>query len=253
MDIATIDIETTGLDFVENDILEVGVIRKDWGSPVTNSMLHQFYYNASKPPVISDFINKLTGITLEHVKRNGFDPTHQLKVLDESLAGADYILAQNGRGFDKPFLLEKYKQFGFDITSLNISNILWIDSQDDINWEFKSTHLNYLAAELGFLNYYPHGAITDSMVCRMVVERACERGITTIEEIIKNASTPWVYLKAEVSFDDNKLAKERGYRWNRFNNFKAHKTWIGRVKEDKLDIEISSAPFDITVLERCDT
>jgi hypothetical protein len=51
-----------------------------------------------------------------------------------------------------------------------------------------------------------------------------------IDEMIERAKLPNVTVRAHVSFENNQLAKQRGYHWN-----PSSKVWTRTFKEDQVE------------------
>lgn len=231
--ICTIDLETSGLDFEKDYITEIAYVIKEWPSRKPLAIRHSYI----KCPVeLSEFIVGLTGITDDLLEKVGDGPVQVLSKLNEDLDEfeVDYILAQNGVGFDRPMLVSKCKEYGI---LCRAGGMNWIDSREDIEWPetFKSTSLTFLACELGFLNPFPHDALSDCMTTNKVVEVAIEKGIVTLDGMIENSKIPWVYVQCNATYDTKEVAKKLRYRWERIDEVYCPKGWINKFKEHKLD------------------
>lgn len=229
-----IDIETTGLDIKKDEITEIAWVIKPWRDPKPLVMRTEFCLVAQD---ISPEITNLTGITSEHVGMG-----KPLRAVLESLFDdlltypVNYILAHNGTNFDKPWVL--------DALGLNrpawFDDLLWLDSAKDIRWPFPTAKLNYLAAELGFLNPFPHAALFDVMTMFRVAETR------ELSEIVKMATTPDMVVEACVTFGTKDMAKDKKYRWQDPGNGKTYtKKWVKLIKEDEFDEEARSCLFPI--------
>jgi hypothetical protein len=53
------------------------------------------------------------------------------------------------------------------------------------------------------------------------------------------ADVPWVYLKANVSYNDRELAKSDGYRWEKYDYGSPlfAKSWVKKLKQNKIEEE----------------
>jgi len=228
--ICTLDLETTGLSFEDDQITEIAYVIKEWGARKPLCIRH-FYLESSVK--VNEFIEGLTGITDDLLEKAGKDPTSTLLTLMSDLSefGAEYILAQNGAGFDKPMLTSKCNEL-----AVYMNDLPWIDSQHDIEWpeRFKSKSLTFLACELGFLNPFPHDALSDVLTTIKVVELAEKEGITSIDEMISDSKIPWVYVQINADFHTKETAKQLRYRWEKIDDVYCAKGWINKFKENKL-------------------
>ena len=96
----------------------------------------------------------------------------------------------------------------------------------------------HLAAEHDFLNPFAHRAVFDVLTMFKVLSHY------DIDEVVRYSKVPWVTVQAMVGFNNNKLAKERSYRWN-----PDRKIWWRLVKQDKLEQERKEAPFETKLIE----
>lgn len=246
--ICGLDLETTGLDPAKDHITELGYVVKEAGAAKAGIMRSELLYHAADYGAnpISPEIEALTKISSEHLRVWGKDPFFTLNqfLLDTSVV--DFFIAHNGMNFDRPFLLSKLSAYGFrDHPVFDSSK--WLDSQADIEHPFKSTHLNYLAAEHGFLNPFPHAALFDTLTMLRIVEKH------DLLEIIARSRIPWVVVRAMTSYDQKDLAKARRFRWQEPGNGKTYtKCWVKQVKADKIDAEQEEAlklGFKVVVIE----
>lgn len=237
MMICGIDIETTGLDINSDSITEVAYVIKKWGEDKPYAAVSEFIVTSREIP---EEITKLTGITKEHVA-GGIPFEDFLSRLHADIAnfGVGYMLAQNGKYFDRPFLERVAKDH-----KSALPDVPWLDSKWDIDWGNRPASLTYLAADCGFLNPFPHAALMDVMTMFRVVESK------DIETLIARASSPDIIVEACVSFDDKDLAKERRYRWQQVNEMTFTKKWVKQIKELDLEAEVQEAPFPVKEIYR---
>ena len=97
--------------------------------------------------------------------------------------------------------------------------------------------LTHLAAEHGFLNPFPHRAVSDVLTMLKVLSHY------DIAPVLESARQPSFTVKACVSYDDREKAKARGYRWDA-----ARKIWTKIVKGHRLNDEIEACKPEFAVV-----
>lgn len=247
MRVCGIDLETTGLDFQKDYITEMAWIIKDIGDPkplIVKSELVQIPILFELP---ADII-ALTKITRKHLDLTAGQFFEVVKVFisDVQCLDVDYIVAHNGELFDKPMLskiMERERCNSEDIQFL-IKETPWLDTRNDIQYpDSWSKSLRYVAAELGFLNPFPHSALFDVATMLKVLEHF------NIEDVITRNKEPWVVLKGCVDYANREKAKKRRFSWEQAGDKTYPKTWVKRVKASDAYKEISDADFQIVILE----
>lgn len=196
-----IDLETTGLDSQTDEIIEIGLMEISFDDddfsilPRPSRILSEL----GEPKVLlSDFIKGLTGLIDEDLRGRSIN----WQMVYERLKKADYLIAHNAQ-FEKSFL-DKIEALA------GLSQKVWACSMTQINWAAKgsrSKSLNYVAADQGFLNPFPHRAPFDVITTFKVIEN-------NLEELILNAGSPVVEVRAvgsDISTKD--VLKARGYSW----------------------------------------
>lgn len=241
MRVCGIDLETTGLDFEKDHITEIGWIIKDIGDPKPFVTKSSFIW-PEETIIISDEIKELTKITEQHIALGGRTFRSVVQEIGEDLLRlkVDYIVAHNGANFDKPMLSRYAKRKGIEIAF----RAPWLDTKHDIIYPARwSTSLTYVAAELGFLNPFPHSALFDVATMLKVLEHY------DINQVIARSKEPWVVLKACVTYEDREKAKKKRFSWEQCGDKTYPKTWVKRVKASDAAKEVSEADFIIVILE----
>lgn len=212
--ICGLDLETTGLDCKTDLVTEVGAVL--WDVELNRPI--KFFNKLIKidRPLTQEIID-LTGIDDALLNNYGEEKEKVYSELLEFQKTADMFMAHNAP-FDKGFI----EQQGFKTEKP------WIDSSVDVPYEktIQTRKLTYLAAEHGFVNPFSHRAMTDVLTMFQVVSNY------DWNEVIENAKTPNATMRAMVTFQDNKLAKSSGYRWDGDRKF-----WVKTVKENKVNEE----------------
>jgi len=236
MKLLGIDFETTGLEIDTLRVIEVGACLwdTDLGAPV--AMMNHLVYEEGYPN-LEPIITEKTGITNEMLRTYGRAPVQVMLEFYDLLSSCQAAAAHNGKGFDFLILEPEFERCGIQWEK---NNFIWVDTMTDVPYpeSIKARNLVHLAAEHGFLNPFPHRALTD--VLTMLKVMMCYPLETTLEY----AQEPTVILKALVDFNEKDKAKERRYRWDGEN-----KQWVKRVRVSEADREEVEAGFLIERME----
>lgn len=200
-----IDVETTGLDHVHDEIIELAMVKFRYGgnAEITGvSAVFQAFNEPSKP--ISAEIVRLTGITDAMVAGNRINPP----AVDGFVADADIIIAHHA-GFDRKFVERAWPVF---------AHKAWACSATEIDWKalgYSGAKLSYLAVETGFF-YSAHRAVDDChALLEILASRPSASSSTALAILLDRARRKTVRIFAEHSpFDLKEILKRRGYRWN---------------------------------------
>ena len=237
MIILSLDFETTGLSFEEDRVIEVGAILYSTGQ--NRAFESAGYLVKSDKPVTTE-ITEITGITQAAVNKFGFTSRDGLDNLIAMAQQADAFIGQNVLRFDKRMMEEWCKR-----EHLEMPDKLWIDTRTDLvnyrtNKVVEGKHLGYMAADAGFLNLFPHGALTDCQTVLKLVEHYAPGN--QFDQVIARAKSPTIVLVAHVSYSDNQLAKDRKFRWN-----PSYKIWWKTVKQIDMQEETAQAKFNFSI------
>ncbi|KOR24224.1 3'-5' exonuclease [Clostridium sp. L74] len=167
-DFVVLDFETTGLDPVNNEIVQIGAIKFENYKPV---QIFSTYVKPNKR--ISKRITQINGITNEMVESYSNIEDALPNLLD--FIGEDYIIAHNA-SFDISFLLENLYKYNFkkpknkaiDTLKLARSKLREYDIERDREIKLKTYKLEELKYrfELGDLSL--HDALSDCKVCAYI-------------------------------------------------------------------------------------
>lgn len=224
-----IDVETTGLDLQNDEIIELAMISFTYspdGRVFEIGQTFQCFQEPSRP--ISAEITRITGITDAMVAGHKIDIAEVAAFADS----AALVIAHNA-GFDRRFA---ERLSGVFITKP------WACSMSEIDWAtegFEGTKLHYLAAGAGFF-YDRHRAEHD---CRAVIELLAAvlpvSNRTALASLLDRARQPTWRIWAENSpFDLKDVLKARGYRWNGDSNPNP-RAWYIDVDDARREAEIS--------------
>lgn len=161
-----IDLETTGLDFEKDEIIEVALVRFE------NGVETQSVDYLVKPvkAVLRPFIESLTGITNDDIK--DAEPFAAVAGKIFSFIGDLPIVAHNAM-FDSKFLRQSFAKVGISFEdhpvwdSLTVSRIAYQDAPNH--------RLDTLVQELGIERSRAHRALPDAVACGNLFVMALEK------------------------------------------------------------------------------
>ncbi len=237
--IAGFDTETTGLDVEKDYIVQVGCVLWDTEAKVKKAKVKMDHLiNYPGLAEIDPAASGVNGITKEDLEKYGSDATYVFSALNCLLNRADAVLAHNGNTFDRPIYENSCKRLHLEPVSK-----LWIDSTCDIDFPapIQTRKLSHLACEHGFLNPFPHDAISDVLTMLKIAD------MYDWEKTLAFSKAPTILVKAETSFHQKELAKKLSFRWDA-----PTKSWIKSVKDFQLEAlqkAASEAGFKITLLK----
>lgn len=192
-----LDTETTGLETVSAQCIEVGAVL--FHVP-TRSVLSQVSFLL---PAAANPAKHVNGISAE-VTRLSQPWQAGLQHFLALLADADAVLAHNA-AFDAKW---------FGLGPLPPVNKPWICSMDDIEWP-PERHLRPapsvrdLALAYGVPVWAAHRALTDCTYLVQVLERCGD-----LEDLLAAAMEPKLLYRANLPYAERHKAKQAGFRWN---------------------------------------
>jgi DNA polymerase-3 subunit epsilon len=200
-----IDLETTGLDPLKDEVIELGAVKFRYtaGDVITGvSAIFQAFNQPSGS--IPAAVRELTGITDEMVAGHTIDGP----ALDGFVADASVIIAHNA-GFDRKFAERFWPAF---------EHKNWACSANEIDWTaygFGGAKLGYLLAESG-LFHDAHRAVDDCHALLEILTRPLPTTPSTaLSALLDRARRRSVRVWAENSpFELKDVLKKRGYRWS---------------------------------------
>jgi len=238
MKILGLDLETNGLDVQKCAVVEMGLCL--WDTDRSSLIEAQsFLVNDTKSPTYGDWkvCEKLSGITKEDIDQFGINPQQAHVIFRNFADRTDVILAANGLKFDKLVLAAYEKRY-----EVPVKNDTWVDLyQLPFPETCKYRNLLYLAAYYGFINPFPHRALSDTMTMIKIATNF------DILSIVNNQKLPAVTLVAKVSYNNRAQASERGFAWNG-----TKKIWYRVVRENELEAlspVLATYPFEVNFVE----
>lgn len=237
-----IDLETGGAFNAPADtnfITEAGLVLWDteFGQPV--DMLSLLLRN--EVPLAPETV-EYTGISEDMLARHGRPlDIRTLQPVASLMQKADYIVAHNGREFDRPLLEAAFARFG-----LKMPDTPWLDTQHDVDYPRNCTgrSLIYLAGFHGMVNPFAHRAVTDVLTMLTILARY------DLGTVIANSQRKWIIVQANVGYEGREKAKARGFRWQNDGGRHYEKSWVKRIREDQLPQLQAECDFNLTLLEK---
>lgn len=220
-----LDTETTGLNHVEDSIIEIGLrqflFNRQTGEILALSKAYSSFQDPGRsiPPEITD----LTGITDEMVTGKNIE----WPVVNALLEEASIIIAHNAR-FDRPFIDKK--------SSVSREKI-WGCSIKQIDWRAQG----FTSSKLELLNVY-HGFFTDShraindvdALLYLLSLPQADSSKSYLHELLNNAKKSQTHVIAtSAPFETKEQLKSRGYSWDNTNKF-----WNKVINKETLPEEI---------------
>lgn len=222
-----LDVETTGLNPQEDQIIEIAVrpflFNKDNGDVLRIESPYTSFQDPGRP--LRPEITQLTGITDEMLEGTKID----WEQVDQLFTKSHLIIAHNAR-FDRPFIEKKSKVSPEKV---------WGCSLKQVDWSAKG----FMSPKLELLNIYhgffidSHRALNDVDALFYLLTLPTEltgASTTYLAEVIKNARRATTQVIATSSpFETKDLLKGRGYNWDNINKF-----WHRTTYRDELPAEM---------------
>jgi len=201
-----VDTETTGMSRESDQIIELGIVRFEYGEDSGEIARITGVYSGLEDPgrPIPPESTAIHGITDAMVAGKHIDEAQAT----ELLAGATLVVAHNA-AFDRPFLEARMPVF---------ASLPWACSYAQVPWEqegFRGTKLEYLAWASGFF-FDAHRSEIDCRALLELLRRPLPKsGRIAFKCLLEASAEPALRLWAIGSpFDSKDLLRERGYRWD---------------------------------------
>jgi DNA polymerase-3 subunit epsilon len=235
-----LDFETTGGDPAVHRITEVGMTQ--WDTDLRQPVkIMGYLVNPGDAPWEPEIIERFPKMPELSVKY-GIDDLKAAKQFFLWYQSAETVCAHNGIKFDKGFMQAWADRYNFD----SDPDKLWIDTLTDLplpRWYTRK--LAYMPVDHGMLpNPFPHRAAFDAVSMMQMLDQY------PLDKVLELARSPIVIVKALVTFNNNELAKKRGYH----AEYKDGKfvMWFREMKElfvEQEREECAAAGFSIEVIE----
>lgn len=200
-----LDVETTGLSPMQDEIIELAMVKFDYLSDDRIARITGVFSSLNEPEnPIPDEISELTGITNEMVLGHRIDS----EAVSAFASDAVIVIAHNAN-FDRKFAERYWPLF---------ERKAWACSATEVDWRrhgFDGSRLGYLLAGVG-LFHQAHRAIDD---CRALIEILSadvpKLNRSAFAVLLERARRKTIRIWAEQSpFELKDTLKKRGYRWS---------------------------------------
>lgn len=183
---------------------------------------------------INETAAAITGITREQLVSYGVHPKDFFNIFLKALGYCDVICGHNIRSYDLPLLSKELTRQYEDLICID-ANVV-IDTRMDILFpeHIETRKLQYLAAEYGYANPMAHSARHDVDATAFLLFKF------DLDQVISRSKSPDIMIRADVSFDNKDLAKERKFGWD-----STKKIWVKNIKECDLEKELSKCKFNV--------
>lgn len=151
------DLETTGLNFYHNKIIEIGAI---------DNHGNKFEVLINPHCKLKPIIVKITGITQQQVDKYGIEEKDALEqfydyIYDSKYRNKTFLVAHNAYGFDEPFLKHRMKKLGIKFSnSIKFIDTIWMAKY--ILPDRKSYRLESLCKHFNIKYGHGHRALEDT-------------------------------------------------------------------------------------------
>lgn len=223
-----VDVETTGLDYRRDQIIELAMTPFTYGLDGTIYSVGDSFQGLRQPTEpITPEITAITGITNEMVAGQSIDPAAVA-----AFAGPASLVIAHNAAFDRRFL----ERFSDVFTTKP-----WACSLSQIDWSaegFEGARLAYLAQAAGFF-YDKHRAMHDCLatieLLAMPLPRSQATGLSRLLARARVAS--WRIWAENSPFELKDQLKARGYRWNGEPGPQP-RAWYIDIPEPELEAEL---------------
>jgi DNA polymerase III epsilon subunit-like protein len=232
MILGILDFETTGTDLLQDRATEVGKVMYTTGQKRILEA-ESFLIPTTPERRILKEVSEKTGLTDAACQRFGYDEHDSLMGLFEWMKKVDAIAGHNINQFDWELLRIWAARWRTVLPPMLLIDTMW-----DLPG-VQGRQLSHMAADDGFLNIFPHGALCDCLTVLKLIENR----LPILDTIIERAKSPLIVLQSLQEFGNNQAAKDRKFHWN---DQPGH-IWWKAVKEIDVESIAKEVPFDVTI------
>ncbi|MCJ2082067.1 3'-5' exonuclease [Methylobacterium sp. J-090] len=218
-----VDTETTGTDFAADEVIELGMIKFEYGASGRIYRLVETFNQLHEPRTpISTEITRLTGITNDDVAGKRIDDA----AVNVFVADVAVVIAHNA-SFDRQ-MCEPHWPIFIDRN--------WACSCHQVPWQaegHEGLKLGYLLTDCGFF-HKGHRAIDDCHALLALLARSMQTsGRLALACLLETARRPTVRLWAQgAPIETKDVLKARRYRWS-----VRRRCWYIDLEEDRIEAE----------------
>ena len=223
-----IDLETTGLDPLSSEIIEIGYMV--WDTTQLCPVTFGSYLIKNHHPLPEE-IKKITGINDAYLNKFGVDLKQAIISLSDLANKCDFLIGHNSIDFDRKYLSKACKKY-----SIQFPQKYWIDTMIDIPYpsSIRTRKLDYLAVEHDISVVIAHRAVFDIWTTMQILSKY------DINKIIERAKTGFVKLIAKVSYEERTKASIQGFKWDSKNKIWFKILRLHDAKNIQFDFPVSS-------------
>ncbi len=245
-----LDLETTGLDTSKEAITEMGLVLWDGDKHRPIAIEDRFFWDdyveqMTAPAETQAMMERVSGIQIPMLKEFGMPTDVQLAWLSTYCIAhqVDYIVAHNGENYDRPLLSATLARVGLKAEPFRA--IPWIDTKNDLPFieEPDSRKLKHLALDCGFINGFPHRAVTDVLTMLKVLSHY------PLPEVIEFSKIPLITVRILVEYADRQAAKDLRYSWEKIGDKTYPKCWVKKIRANALEAERAKSKFKIVQID----
>ena len=200
---AVVDCETTGLDPVQDRMIELAAQRFSFDAVGRITAIEKVRSWLEDPQrLMPERLSLLTGLTDAALAGRAFDDIAIVNLLEN----CDLIVAHNA-GFDRPFFDRRFPVLRESRWACSLSQIDWL------SLGFDGRALGHLLLQSG-LYFDGHRAANDVCALTKLIERKLPEGRTILSHLLDACAVDNVRFEAVgAPFEAKDLLKQRGYRW----------------------------------------
>jgi DNA polymerase-3 subunit epsilon len=218
-----VDVETTGLDSEIDEIIELGMVKFEFGRSGEIGKAKGTFQSFNDPGrPIPAAISELTGINDGDVRGCTID----VKKVGDFLKNVTLVVAHNA-AFDRPFCERVFPGF---------AELSWACSATEIDWKLEGvagSRLEYIAQAFGYF-YDAHRSLDDcNAVLQILTFDLPKSKSSVLLALLRSARQTRMRVYAEgAPFELRAELKRAGYRWNDGQNGFPRSWWKGVAAED---------------------